>query len=93
MLNDPWFNQAFMEHELVGASYQFDLVGITRRESDGLLMWATDGGCSCPSPWDRLSEADWKPLKETWAEFEAAVRAGDLDGTTFLDEARKLLAA
>jgi hypothetical protein len=35
-------------------SYEFDLSGVWRRDSDGTLWTADDSGCSCPSPWDRV---------------------------------------
>lgn len=40
--------------------YSFDLTCVLRRTSDGTLWYASDSGCSCPSPfedayeWDRL---------------------------------------
>lgn len=44
--------------ELSSESYEFDLLRIYVRRHDGMLLWATDAGCSCPSPFEGESVAD-----------------------------------
>ena len=39
-------------------SWEFDITGVFRKDSTGELFYATDSGCSCPSPWDRTTEDD-----------------------------------
>ena len=94
-MNNPWYHRTILEHERDDETYSFNLVGITRRDSDGKLFWSTDSGCSCPSPWGSHSEADWQPLAETYPDFLAAVNESKPqcrpDG--FLDEVKKLQAA
>lgn len=36
------------------ASYSFDDFVIFKRLSDGALLWASDSGCSCPSPFESV---------------------------------------
>ena len=78
------------EHELSNEPYQFYLVGVKRRASDGKLFWSTDSGCSCPSPWEDHTEADWSPLDETWPEFVDVVNRGETDGTHFIAQIKEL---
>ncbi len=33
-------------------SYEFDMFVIWERKSDRTIWWATDSGCSCPTPFD-----------------------------------------
>jgi len=56
------------------ASYYFDLTAVLRRLSDGTLWYASDSGCSCPSPfedvftWERLFNLD--PLSPQGKEYK-----------------------
>ena len=79
-----------IEHERRGESYQFDLIGVRKRTSDGKVFWSTDSGCSCPSPWEDHTDADWQPLPETWDEFEKEAKEG-LDPTEFLAQVKELM--
>lgn len=67
--------------ELVGdiadpnLSWEFSIIALWREPATGALYFASDQGCSCPSPFeDCRSLADLTPLTtETWADFEATV--------------------
>lgn len=90
-MDSPWYQASLLEHERDDESYQFNLVAVTKRDTDGKLFWSTDSGCSCPSPWEDHTEADWKPLPETWEEFEKEARKG-IDPAEFLKQVKVLLA-
>lgn len=90
MNESNWFETTVLEHERDEESYNFNIVGVSKRP-DGKLFWSTDSGCSCPSPWETHTEADWKPLPETWDEFEKEAGDGGTDPTEFLAQAKKLL--
>jgi hypothetical protein len=78
-----------------GESYDFDMVAIWR-DVDGNLYWATDSGCSCPTPFesytdvaslDRLTRGGWKY-------FEATVRGRysfNADDEKFLRDTEQLV--
>jgi hypothetical protein len=40
-----------------GGSYEFDTIVVWRRDS-GQLLWATDAGCSCPTPFEDVGLND-----------------------------------
>lgn len=44
------------------ASYSFDDFVIWRRLEDGKLFYATDAGCSCPSPFEDVKVGDLTPV-------------------------------
>jgi len=75
---DPYYQpEAFgltklIEEDDPNASYSFDLFVIWKHE-DGRVFYATDSGCSCPSPfeWARGLE-DLEELTD-WEEFENEV--------------------
>ena len=71
---DIWYKNSIKDYDLQEPDYSFDIIGITRRDPDGKLFWSTDSGCSCPSPWESHTEADWKPLPETWSDFERSTK-------------------
>ncbi len=56
------------------ASYSFDMF-VLWRHADGRLFWATDSGCSCPSPFEEFfSINDLTQLTDdSWSSFEAAL--------------------
>ncbi len=62
MLSDP------------NACYSFDDL-VVWQHTDGRLFWASDSGCSCPSPFeDYTSLEDLNIItNETWDQFEHAV--------------------
>lgn len=61
-LDDPW------------ACYSFDDLCVWSHE-DGRVFWATDSGCSCPSPFEDFKSLDdlEEVTNDTWAEFQEAV--------------------
>lgn len=62
--------------------YDFDLLRIYLRRADGMLLWATDSGCSCPSPFEdtrvrELRESTAATLLDTFmGEWEKEVHYG-----------------
>lgn len=50
--------------DLADPDYSFDLLRIYLRKADGMLLWATDSGCSCPSPFEDTKVSD---LRESTA--------------------------
>ncbi len=50
--------------DLAEPDYSFDLLRIYLRKHDGMLLWATDSGCSCPSPFEDTKVSD---LRESTA--------------------------
>jgi len=92
MSRKPVVFSILFEHERDGEPYQFDLVGVARRSTDGKLFWSTDSGCSCPSPWENHIDGDWEPLPETLPAFEAEAREGNNDPTEFLRLVKEELA-
>lgn len=56
------------------ACYSFDILAVWQHE-DGRLFYATDSGCSCPSPFENFTSLDdLTPItKDSWDEFVAAV--------------------
>lgn len=39
-------------------SYEFCKLVVWRRDADGAMFWATDQGCSCPSPFEDCASVD-----------------------------------
>lgn len=60
------------EIETDNEAYQFNLVGIFRKEEDGTLWYATDSGCSCPVPWEDVQVSALEPYD--YSEVEEIVR-------------------
>ena len=43
--------------------YQFNMTRVYQQVSTGDLFYATDMGCSCPSPFEDTEESDLTPIK------------------------------
>ena len=77
--------------------YDFDMTIVWKRISDGALFWASDSGCSCPSPFEDYSGiGDLTPLTQaTFGELESHVRGhwsfGAADKVEFLSKIRRAL--
>jgi hypothetical protein len=75
------------------ASYSFDKFVIWRREKDNELFYATDSGCSCPSPFENVKDIqDLTPLKDMKA-FEQELTSwgkGFFDAQTLQDVVDKV---
>lgn len=56
-------------------SWEYDQTEIYRRRSDGALFHASDSGCSCPMPFEYVTEADLKPIR-TMQDFQDLVVPG-----------------
>ena len=61
-LNDPW------------ASYDFNDLVVWKHEEGG-VYWATDSGCSCPTPFETYNSLDdlHEVTAASWSEFQQAV--------------------
>lgn len=46
--------------DLAEPDYSFDLLRIYVRRNDGMILWATDSGCSCPSPFESVTVGELK---------------------------------
>lgn len=58
------------------AFYDFWMVVLWRKLDDGILYWAEDSGCSCPSPFDGVrSLSDLTPLNGSEASYQEARRS------------------
>lgn len=74
-------------------SYQFGIVAVVR-DVAGDLYWASDFGCSCPSPFEDIPFEDWQDVRETWTEFETAcygLRVPEADRVRFIANASAAL--
>ncbi|MFJ3084463.1 hypothetical protein ACIPJG_32565 [Streptomyces halstedii] len=54
--------------------YGFDMLVVWQRDEDGALFWATDSGCSCPSPFDACNSPDDLTAITNVREFSSAAR-------------------
>lgn len=52
--------------------WDFDMFMVWRRVADGALLYATDSGCSCPSPFENTSVNDLIEIG-TYDEFSIAL--------------------
>lgn len=79
-----------------GEAYEFDTLVVWRETATGALLYGTDSGCSCPTPFEDMGRDDLTPITaQTWAEFEAAVmdNRDSLDARrALIDKARQVLA-
>ena len=74
--------------------YDFDMVVVWKRVSDGALFWAHDSGCSCPSPFEDYHGVDMlTPLSDgTFEELRRFVhdqRYQASEVMSFLDKVRR----
>ncbi len=79
-------------------SWEFHKIAFWQHEVSGELYWATDSGCSCPSPWEDHDElADFTRLTEQgFPEFETAAmgwEVGKQEKMDFVSKAKELLRA
>lgn len=44
-------------------AYMFNMTRVYQQISTGDLFYATDSGCSCPSPFENTEESDLTPIK------------------------------
>lgn len=80
--NGPYDKPEAFELRIVGVvdassgSYEFDYT-VVWEHKDGRLFWATDSGCSCPSPFEDIAGIpDLTPITdETFNDFAASLRA------------------
>lgn len=53
--------------------YQFDILQVWKHE-DGTFYYASDSGCSCPSPFEDFTKLEHLEVLDSFLEFEADVR-------------------
>lgn len=83
--------------DITWESYQFNILGVWKREVDGKYFFASDSGCSCPGHWENLHVSELDPLREDWEMFK--IRASESsdsmdiisDGNKFLQDERNTL--
>jgi hypothetical protein len=75
-------------------SWEFRMLVVWKRGADGALFYATDSGCSCPSPFEDFHSVDaLTPIvRETLADFEREVSAFPADAVERADLLRKVRA-
>ncbi len=56
-------------------SYQFDMFVVWRVRETGKLIYGTDSGCSCPTPFEGFNVAEAKEI-ESLAPFEEWLQRG-----------------
>lgn len=60
--------------ERYDASYEFDMIAVWKHK-DGRVLWATDSGCSCPSPFEDYHSIE--QLRDAKLEFDEIKRLVD----------------
>lgn len=58
-----------------GTGYEFDMIVVWKRLEDGAFLWASDSGCSCPTPFEGHRLNDGIELIENLATFHALLLA------------------
>jgi hypothetical protein len=60
-----------LEHDFSDGCYQFDITAVfTKDDEPGKFYWASDSGCSCPSPFEghtsieSLESGDFKQVRD-----------------------------
>ena len=74
------------------ACYSFNIL-LVWQHADGRLFYATDSGCSCPSPFEGYKSLDdlYEITDESWTEFQKAVTGHcvpqeyDYETSTYID--------
>lgn len=71
MYGDKSWGVAVAELNDPEACYDFHDV-VVWRKADGSFVWASDAGCSCPTPFEDTTEADLTPVSlrdDEWDRF------------------------
>ena len=64
--------EIWREFDVSSRSYEFNAFVIWRRKEGGRLFYATDSGCSCPSPFENERPSTLKPISErTYETFKS----------------------
>lgn len=78
---NPYYNPSECGLELITTveedeAYQFAIVAVWRDLATNKFYYASDSGCSCPTPFESYNElGSLNPLNEqTWDEFRSHVR-------------------
>lgn len=62
--SNPYYNPEkfdltpIAELEMYEPNYSFDTVVVWKHNENGLLYWAHDSGCSCPSPFEEYTSLE-----------------------------------
>ena len=80
---NPYYSPASLGLETVyeieepNLSYEFNTFVLWRETSTGVLYWAQDSGCSCPTPFEgytRLASLNQLANTVQWVSFERALK-------------------
>ena len=79
---NPYYNPEKLDLEILctldeAISYEFNMLVVWRHLPTGKLYWATDSGCSCPTPFENhcsLDSLNSLGNVTEWMSFERAVR-------------------
>ena len=60
-------------------SYQFNMTNVYREKTTGELFYATDSGCSCPSPFEDTKVSELHPIRrmQDWYDHVASYSQRD----------------
>lgn len=72
------------------ASYSYDMFVIWKRLEDGRLFYGTDGGCSCPTPFEDMAVGDLTPVTTIEA-LDAAIEAYRDSGQCTIDRKHEVV--
>lgn len=63
--------------DIAEPDYSFDLLRIYVRRHDGMILWATDSGCSCPAPFEDTVVSE---LQESTLSTFTDTAMGEIEG-------------
>lgn len=100
-MNDVYYNPEKSGLRIVdelnedGLSYEYNML-VVWQHNDGRLFYASDSGCSCPSPFESYTDlASLIPVnKESWSMFRADVESFPVsmsERSALLNKVRHLL--
>ena len=79
--NNPYYSPELCNLEIfdsvdTAGSYEFDIFAIWKKVDDNTLWYASDSGCSCPTPFENIDCLnDLTPItKETLYNFNEAIK-------------------
>lgn len=100
---NPYYNPAECGLEMIDSvelepDYDFHIIAVWRDTETNKFYYASDSGCSCPTPFEDYNElAALSPLNDqTWDEFRAHVKGfatykgGDAERRQFLSRVRRV---
>lgn len=89
-LGGYWTPDSGSNYEVLGevqwgrASYDFDITRVWRHRPSGRLLFASDNGCSCPSPFERQTVGETEEIKSL-KDFDREFAPGDPTHYNYVD--------